>query len=577
MLLASVSSQIKYFVLAALLFALAGCTTYGETVQTVLDDARAGHYAAADEIAQQSLSPVGKDQLLYYLERGMIAHLDGRYQDSNTLLEQAYFIADSQYQTELKDWLTTAMTHPGNATYKGQLYERSFLHYTKMLNYLMLAQQSDSTIDQAKLLDGARVENRRIQLLLDSNVLKTGDYDDAKNDQEKLFTQFGKIFRELNGELYDPADLVFRDQAFAHYMMGAMYEQYGELDNARISYQRAAELYEKGYTQQYKLDPEMTRQAWRDTVRVMQKAGGYQDRWPQLVKTKALLTEGESNQLYQKDQAELLVVQHVDLSPQRKVLNMHLMINERSRQIVVRPVPIGSRQEQREQAAWFYILYADKGIYNLVRDFSDGSILNSEGLLFNSRATTLAPVWSLVEETGLNQILGNGGVRVAVPYYPIPYEPMKTVALNLSTATTGQSTEQQKSYPMIKADSVAMLGLLQQVIEAQNDLNNAMARETLRNMLTMKALKDLGGLGILGSKLITASTTNADTRSWLLLPHHIRIQRLQLPAGTHQLVLSSESQDGQKVEQTETVTLAAGELKILSIRTFIPALPTKKQ
>lgn len=577
MLLASVSSQIKYFVLAALLFALAGCTTYGETVQTVLDDARAGNYAVADEIAQQSLSPIGKDQLLYYLERGMIAHLDGRYQDSNTLLEQAYFIADSQYQTELKDWLATAMTHPGNAAYKGQLYERSFLHYTKMLNYLMLAQQSDNAIDQAKLLDGARVENRRIQLLLDSNVLKTGDYDDAKNDQEKLFTQFGKIFRELNGELYDPADLVFRDQAFAHYMMGAMYEQYGELDNARISYQRAAELYEKGYAQQYKLDPEMTRQAWRDTVRVMQKAGGYQDRWPQLVKTKALLKEGEPEQLYQKDQAELLVVQHVDLSPQRKVLNMHLMINERSRQIVVRPVPIGSRQEQREQAAWFYILYADKGIYNLVRDFSDGSILNSEGLLFNSRATTLAPVWSLVEETGLDQILGNGGVRVAVPYYPIPYEPMKTVELNLSTTTTDKTTAQQKSYPMIKADSVAMLGLLQQVIDAQNDLNNAMARETLRNMLTMKALKDLGGLGILGSKLITASTTNADTRSWLLLPHHIRIQRLQLPAGTHQLVLSSESQDGQTVQQTETVTLAAGELKILNLRTFVPAPPTKKQ
>jgi len=97
----------------------------------------------------------------------MIAHLDGRYQDSNALLEQAYRISESLYRTSAADWLATSMTHPGNASYQGQLYERIYLHYTKMLNYLMLAQQQTGANRQESLLESARVENRRIQILLD--------------------------------------------------------------------------------------------------------------------------------------------------------------------------------------------------------------------------------------------------------------------------------------------------------------------------------------------------------------------------------------------------------------------------
>lgn len=581
---------------------LAGCSTYGDSVEGVLNDVRTENYAEADVAAKEILSSSGSDRLLHFLERGMIAHLDGRYKDSNRLLEQAYRISESLYRTDAKDWLASAMTHPGNASYKGQLYERIYLHYTKMLNYLMLAQQQKAGSRQDQLLDSARVENRRIQILLDENVFKTGDYDQAKSEQEKLFSKIAKVFRQLNGDPINPDELKFRDQAFAHYVMGALYEQYGELDNARISYQRSATLYEEGYAEQYGLDQAMIRQAWSDVVRVMQKAGGYEDRWRQLVKTKNLDSSdlGANNAdnqkpqvnaddektgagelvasasgavtdsgavaayTYQPEKAELLILQHVDLSPQRKVLNMHLMINSNSRQLVVRPVPVGSQREQREQAAWFYLLYADKGLYNIIRDFSDGSILTSEGILGNSQATTLQPVWPLVEDTGLDYVLGNGGVRIAVPYYPIPYAPLKSAKVTVSTAAGAVSR------PMMKADSVAMLGLLQQVLEAQAELNSAMARETLRNLVTQQAVKDMGALGILGGKLLTASTTNADTRNWLSLPHHIRVQRLQLEPGQHTVTLNSVSVKGQKIRQEYRVDLKAGELEILTLRTFLP-------
>ena len=549
---------------------LSGCSTYGESVKSVLDDTRQENYAAADKVAEETLSPWGQDRLLYYLERGMIAHLDQRYQDSNQLLEKAYEISERQYRTELKDVLISAMVHPGHATYKGQVYERVFLHYTKMLNYLMLAQAQEKGQKQNAYLDGARVENRRLQLLLDEQVLTVGDYREAKTDQEQWFKQLLDVFDQLTGEVLDMEKLLYRDQAFAHYVMGAMYEQYGELDNARISYQRAASLYEAGYREQYNLGHDIEQQAWQDTVRIMQKAGGYEQDWRRLVKEKGL----KKKEYYQPGQAELLILQHIDLSPQRKVLNMHLMINKKSKQLVLRPIPLGNRQERKEQGAWFYLLYADKGIYNLVRDFYDGSIFDTEGVLFNSQATTLKPVWSMVEESGLDQTLGDPGIRVAVPYFPRPGLPVKKSAVTVEPLVGRQALQEGtqvdawQAKVLMQADSVAMLGLLQQVVEARQDLYAAMARETVRNHLALEALKDLGKWGKLGGKLLTASTTSADTRGWLSLPHHIRLQRLQLPPGEYEIRLNTEWSKGRPVEQRYRVNLTAGELKILNLRTF---------
>ncbi|WP_028300544.1 hypothetical protein [Oceanospirillum beijerinckii] len=560
---------------------ISGCSTYGDSVKSFLDDARQQNYSAADKVAEETLSPWGQDRLLYYLERGMIAHLDQRYKDSNQLLEQAHEIAERQYQTELQDLLITAMTHPGHATYKGQIYERVFLYYTKMLNYLMLAQEQTKGAKQNRYLDGARVENRRLQLLLDEQVLQVGGYREAYTDDEQWFKQLLDVFDQLTGEVLDMEQLIYRDQAFAHYVMGAMYEQYGELDNARISYQRAATLYEAGYREQYNLGSEIEDQAWQDTVRMMQKAGGYEQTWRRLVKEKGLRQEG----YYQPGQAELLVLQHVDLSPQRQILNMHLMINKNSQRLVLRPIPLGNRKQRREQAAWFYLLYADKGLYNLVRDFYDGSILDSEGVLYNSQSTTLKPIWSTVGKSGLDQTLGEPGIRVAIPYFPMPGQPIKKSELIVSPSSrdiqhleSNQKQTQAQSLALMPADSVAMLGLLQQVVEARRDLYAAMARETLRNRTAQEALKDLGKWARLGSKLLTASTTNADTRSWLLLPHHIRLQRIQLPPGEYKVSLHTEwsetgdagSRAGLPVEQIYTVKLVADELTILNVRTFNP-------
>lgn len=569
----------KAFILMLSLI-LTGCSSYGTQTYSMLELVRQGNLEQADATAITLLDPEGNDQLLHYLERGMIAHLDQRYDDSNQLLEQALLIAEALYRTPLDSLLMEAVSHPGNGVYKGQVYERSFLHYTKMLNYLMLAQQADQLRDRARLLDGARVENRRLQLFLENHVRETGDYQDAAEEQSSVSGQFARFFRLIMGEYFIADELLFRDEAFAHYVMGAMYEQYGELDNARISYQTAAELYEAGYQSQYALPARITRQAWRDVIRVMQKAGGYDQRWPELVRDKLA---GETVH-WSPEQGELLILQHTGMLPSPEVLNIHMLINDHSRQLVLRPVPLAlGGQDMREQWLWFHILYADKGIYNLIRDIYDGSIFSTEGVLFNSQATTLKPVWDEIEKAELDQSLGHPGVRIAVPYYPLPRRTVTSGWLEVLTSSDKQTTSKAPelcyggydtaddgAFPVLKGDSVAHLAFLQSVTQARARLYSAMIRETVRNAVTHAALKDLGQWGTIGGKLLTAGTTHADTRSWLTLPDHIRISRISLPEGEHRVRLTTCLFDGQKTEQEFSVTSVAGQLTLLNVRTFLP-------
>ena len=62
---------------------------------------------------------------------------------------------------------------------------------------------------------------------------------DAKDDEGKLFSQLMKIFGVLAGQVIDKDKLIYREDAYVRYMNGLIYEINGELDSARIAYQKA--------------------------------------------------------------------------------------------------------------------------------------------------------------------------------------------------------------------------------------------------------------------------------------------------------------------------------------------------
>jgi hypothetical protein len=551
------------------LLLVAGCATYGEGMDKTLLQVEQGKYQQASKSVKKSLDAEGDDRLLFHLERGTILHLAGEYERSNTHLEKAHGLADTLHSQSAEDTVSAAMINPRETTYRGTAFERVYINYYKALNYLMLAQQADSEAGRAEHLESAGVEVRRLDNKLSSISFEEGSYQQVKDKEEKTFVQLLDLFQKFQGNWLDEEWLVFREDAYVRYLAGVLYEKRGELDDARIAYEQAARLYEEGYTKQYHLGGGMAEQAWLDAIRVMQRAGGYDSEWRRLAEQK--LSEAGRSQLeaFGPDKAQLVVIQHLGLVPQRKEMNLRLVALPEERALRLRPVVTGANsQEAADQLTWFFLLYGDKGVLEMLDGFAEGG-LGGVASRVTSKTVPLGPAWDLAEELRIPQAIGGEGVRVTVPYY----SPLRTAAngarLKVDGAVLGTFRD---------AESLSQVALQEQLLNASGDLYRALARATLKSLAGAEAggllSSALGGgeaLGRLGGKLVAAGTSAAETRNWLTLPYRIRLVRVPLEPGEHQVAVTTLTNSGAKMARSKrTVSLASGEIRVWVVRTMDP-------
>jgi uncharacterized protein len=82
------------------------------------------------------------------------------------------------------------------------------------------------------------------------------------------------------------------------------------------------------------------------------------------------------------------------------------------------------------------------------------------------------------------------------------------------------------------------------------------ARLVVKSQLIKQAYKDLGPLGGIVTNIAAAATETADTRSWTSLPQKFAVSRLEVAAGTHDIIVSTNGQDvvvkGLKIKPGET-------------------------
>lgn len=106
----------------------------------------------------------------------------------------------------------------------------------------------------------------------------------------------------------------------------------------------------------------------------------------------------------------------------------------------------------------------------------------------------------------------------------------------------------------------------------------AIARAIVKYVAT-KAAKEAGGgsnsaLGsILGlaANIAAVVTETADLRSWTLLPSEVRVARLWLPEGTHEVTVSYHTASGGQVGRVDrlSVTIGAGQKVVQSVRSVL--------
>lgn len=193
----------------------AGCTSTGKVQQELAGRMGAGDYAGAIEIVESQKNGAfdGRNELLYYLELGMLLHVDGRYEESNAAFERAKRIGDALYTRSLTNEGFSLLTNDYALDYAGENFERTLIHLFAALNYLQLGER-----------DSALVEIRQV----------------------------GEYLRKL--QVDSTNENVYQEDAFARYLSALLYESGGELDSAFVDYKKAALAY-RDYESEFGVAP----------------------------------------------------------------------------------------------------------------------------------------------------------------------------------------------------------------------------------------------------------------------------------------------------------------------------------
>ena len=149
-------------------------------------------------LSLQSISPPERDRAQYLLNTGLLKSITGDFEGANSDLQSAKSILNDLQAVSVTENLGAAMVNETLRSYDGSASERVLLHLLLSINYLMLNN-----------LDAARVE------VLQADI----------------------VMKELARE-----DRPIGQLASAHYIAGLVYELGSELDDAMISYRKAANI-----------------------------------------------------------------------------------------------------------------------------------------------------------------------------------------------------------------------------------------------------------------------------------------------------------------------------------------------
>ena len=162
-----------------------------------------GNHDAADSIMAAAEKDYGTaSRVLYWIDRGMVLHLAGRYEASNGWLEQADQEIDQLYTRRLRTEAKAFLTSDTELPYEGEPYEQVMINAVKALNYALLGKWNEALVEARRL-------DHRLNVLTD----RVGNSD------------------------------AYHDDAFARYLTGLLYEASGDFNNAFIAYRKSHELY----------------------------------------------------------------------------------------------------------------------------------------------------------------------------------------------------------------------------------------------------------------------------------------------------------------------------------------------
>jgi len=211
------------------------------------------------------------NQLLYWLDRGMVFHSAGRYKESIAAFANAQRTYDELYTKSISKMASAWALNDYSAPYRGEDYEYVLTNIFQALNYAMLGDVEEALVE-------------------------------ARDVDSKLSV--------ING-LYGGKN-VYKDDAFARLLAGILYEANGsspDLNDAYISYARAFETYSGDFGTNYAVGAP---QVLKENLLTLAQFMGREefDRYRDLLPDTRLISLGEKRR-----KAEVYLIQYTGFSP----------------------------------------------------------------------------------------------------------------------------------------------------------------------------------------------------------------------------------------------------------------------
>lgn len=267
----------RYILALFLIFSLSSCLTYYEKNLLFHEQFAEHQFVEANELLDKNrYIQRERNKLLFLLDKGVTLQMMGEYAQSNKFLEQAYYYVED-FEQSIGGSALSLVTNDMALRYPGENFEKVFIHYYKAINFIMLDDP-----------ESAMVECRRINIKLN-----------ALNDRYK-------------------SENKYKRDAFAHVLMGLLYESMGEMNDAFIAYRNALEIYEKDYHKFFGIGaPDQLK---KDIIRTAELTGFYVERE---------YYEKKFNMKYDpttKKRKELVYVWHSGLGPVKEEWSLNFFI-----------------------------------------------------------------------------------------------------------------------------------------------------------------------------------------------------------------------------------------------------------
>jgi len=174
---------------AAAALLIAGCASRSFYAKINASSAGGRYEAALQEIESNRKKYYPKnDTLLYFLDKGMLSHLAGKYSASNAAFEKAKRLAEKLYTKSVSAEGVSLLTNDSQKPYDGEDYEIAMIYLIKALNYAALGDEG-----------GALVEIRQLNHFLKTISISRGS--SAAHGIKPGALYFAGIIRESAGDI----------------------------------------------------------------------------------------------------------------------------------------------------------------------------------------------------------------------------------------------------------------------------------------------------------------------------------------------------------------------------------------